>query len=84
MESGKSAIQNRIDQINTTKQAILTHCMCFDFAENKTHYQVIFPIGFYPEGIKAAKNIGKNDALKKMLDFMEKTWVESYPAQNQK
>lgn len=72
-----SIIQERIEKVETAKEAVRTHCMCAEFSEDDDYYRVVFPTGFRIDGIRASKDVGHARALNLMLDTMERTWTES-------
>lgn len=59
--------------------AVKTHCMCLRFETTGTHYRVIYPDGYYPNGVQVDKRLGKREALTRMLAAMERHWHESLP-----
>lgn len=68
-------IRNNIELVENLKQQVTGHCMCLDFIEDKFSYKVIFPQGYHIDGVNCDKNVGKQKALKKILDFMENVWM---------
>lgn len=54
------------------------HCMCAKFEEDATHYRVIYPEGYFPEGVQCSKGGGKYVALERLLIVMERHWKESF------
>lgn len=59
--------------------AVKSHCMCFRFEETGTHYRVIYPDGYFPNGAQVSKGLGKAEALSRLLGVMERHWKESFP-----
>lgn len=62
--------------------AVRDHCMCAEMREDKGYYYVIYPDGYFPQGIRASKGGGKWVALGHMLVVMERHWKESFPGGN--
>ena len=52
--------------------------MCFSLVEDPTHYTVIYPEGYYPNGVRVSKEHGKIVALKQILEAIEKHWKKSF------
>jgi hypothetical protein len=72
-------IQQRIAAASEAEQAVREHCMCLRFETTGTHYRVIYPDGYFPQGVQASKRMGKAEALTRMLDVMERHWKASFP-----
>lgn len=75
-------IQDRAALVYERKRAVLDHCMCANFSEDKGYYYVTYPEGYFPNGIRASKGGGKWVALGHMLVVMERHWKESFPGGN--
>ena len=73
-----STIHNRVAKVRDRLAAVKAHCMCLRFEETRTHYRVIYPDGYFPEGIQVDKRLGKHVALERMLIVMERHWKESF------
>ena len=71
-------VQERIKNVTELIIKVKSHCMCFDLIENATDYTVIYPYGYYPNGIKCTTDEGKASALKKLLVEMERHWQASF------
>ena len=72
-------LQDRMTKVSTARQRVLDHCMCWDLIEDRYYYMIILPPGYFPDGIRASKEVGATNALNKIHDAMERVWVESYP-----
>ena len=73
-------IQDNIEKLYEKLEEIKNHPMCFELREDAYCYTVMFPQGdFSVDGITCAKNIGKSNAIVKILDRMDKEWNNSYP-----
>jgi hypothetical protein len=72
-------VQERTEKVNDLKEQVTNHCMCLEFEEDSYYYIVFFPEGYFPNGVRCSKEIGKAIALQKILDNMEKVWKESFP-----
>lgn len=57
---------------------VKAHPMCLEFFSCSDCYEVRYPAGFALSGARAvfAKNGGKLKALDRLLDAMERHWVE--------
>lgn len=69
------SVQKNIENVESLKKQVVSHCMCADFQEDKSTYTIIFPAGFYPNGVRCNKDIGKARALRKLINFMEDIWL---------
>ncbi len=72
-------IQDRIERVEALKRQIENHCMCLNLTEDTARYLVVYPSGFYPQGVQAAKGTNKAVALQRILNAMEEHWLASYP-----
>ena len=72
-----STVQIRTKQVQNAIDAVKAHCMCARFEENRTHYRVIYPEGYFPDGVQVAKGGGKHTALARLLIVMERHWKDS-------
>ena len=69
----KQAVDNLIAKIKD-------HPMCLTFEDQVGCYQVIYPEGdFEINGVIASTGGGKLKALYRILERMERDWIESYP-----
>lgn len=69
----KQAVDNLIVKIKD-------HPMCLTFEDQGGGYQVIYPEGeFKVHGVRASAGGGKLKALYRILERMERDWIESYP-----
>lgn len=75
----ESIIQSRAEKVRERLAAVKAHCMCARFEEDRTHYRVIYPDGYFPAGVQVDKRLGKAVALERMLIVMERHWKESFP-----
>lgn len=61
-------------------EKVKSHCMCARFEDLGGAYRVLYADGFFPNGVQAAyAQCGKAVALERMLNVMERHWLESYP-----
>jgi len=70
-------IQGNIKSLNEITAMVRSHCMCLKFEETQTHFRVIYPEGYYPNGAQASKALGKTEALYRLLSIMERHWQAS-------
>lgn len=70
-------IQGNIKSLNEITAMVRSHCMCLKFEETRTHFRVIYPEGYYPDGVQVSKALGKAEALRKILVYMESHWQSS-------
>jgi len=73
-------IKENIKQAADAKAAVLAHCMCLKYEETGTHYRVIYPDGYYPNGVQVDKRLGKKEGHERLLAAMERHWKESFPS----
>ena len=59
------------------KTLVREHCMCAKFEDIGTHFRVVYPDGYYPNGAQAHKGSGQLVALNRLLEVMERHWKES-------
>lgn len=56
------------------------HPMCLRLEDSPQSATVFFPAGDFPtHGIRASYGAGKAVGLQRMLDAMERIWLESFP-----
>jgi hypothetical protein len=72
-----SVIQTRIEDVKEAKRTLLEHPCCFKLKETKDYYIVIHPDGYFPNGCRAGKDMGKAKALRVLERQCEKVWLES-------
>jgi len=70
-------IAENIETLERLLKEVNDHCMCAWFESTSDAYQVIYPIGYFPNGVRCNKGMGKAKALKRILSTMEKHWQES-------
>lgn len=63
--------------VEALKAEVKSHCMCLHFQELADRYRVIYPDGFFPNGVQASFGIGKAEALHRMLVAMEQHWQDA-------
>ena len=73
-------IQNRLEQVNSLISAIKEHHMCLYFTEDEMYYQVQYPNGYFPEGIRIAKDDNKAKVLERLIPKMDEHWDTNYPS----
>lgn len=71
-------IQENIRAVEALIDSVKKHCMCLKFEETKHHFIVIYPDGYYPNGCRITKEIGKIKALEKLHLKIEQHWQESF------
>lgn len=71
------AVSDNINAVAVALEAVKAHCMCLKFEETETHYRVIYPNGFFPDGSQVHKGMGKAAALNRLADAMERHWKSS-------
>lgn len=72
-------IKSNIKKLNDLIKEAKSHCMCLDFSETSNHFIIIYPDGYYPNGLRVEKGSNKSKALKTVIEYMEKHWQESFP-----
>jgi len=70
-------VQENIKAVNVATMKVGEHCMCAKFIEDPTHYTVYYPPGFYPNGARVDKRMGKAYALNRLLEVMERHYQEN-------
>ena len=72
-------ISERMFQIEDKLTEVRKHCMCLAVEETKHHYTVLYPPGFFLDGVRVGTTGegGKLAALGKLLEYMERHWQES-------
>lgn len=70
-------ITERVAEIADLEAQVKAHCMCARFETDGTHFRVLYPPGYYPDGVQASKGLGKAEALRRLLSAMERHWQES-------
>lgn len=68
-------IQENITAVDELKQKVKDHCLCAKFIEDRAHFIVLYPAGFFPNGARASKGLGKAGALEALLKVMERHWM---------
>jgi hypothetical protein len=67
--------QQNIAEVNRLIAEVRAHPMCLRWQDDHGVYLVIYPDGYYPNGVQAAHSqIGKAVALRRILDAMERHW----------
>jgi len=76
-----SIVQERTKEVNSLISQVKEHCMCSKFKDEGGRFMLYFPAGdFAVGGIRVSyHDMGKANALRVVLEKMEKYWVESYP-----
>ena len=76
-----SNVQENIAKVKLLIDEVKDHCMCAKFQDVGGAFIVIYPYGDFPvDGVRVGYlTNGKAWALKKMLEKMEKHWIESFP-----
>lgn len=71
-------VQENIEDVMIALDNAKSHCMCLKFEETDTHYRVIYPSGYFPEGAQVHKGMGKAKALNKLVEVMERHFKNNY------
>lgn len=68
--------RENVAEINRLIQEIQAHPMCLRWRHESGVYLVIYPEGYWPQGVQAAYGgqVGKIEALRRILDKMEQHW----------
>lgn len=72
------SVQENVALVNKALADVKDHCMCLKFEEDASHFRVIYPCGYFPEGVQVNKGMGKAAALNKMLEVMERHFKNNY------
>lgn len=78
---GNNPHQNKA-AVTAKLQEVKAHPMCLSFEDTGSSYRVIYPSGdeFWVDGLHATYlKLGKLAALERLLEVMEKHWLESFP-----
>jgi len=70
-------VRENVAALNAARAAVLAHCMCFKFTEQRDRFVVLFPEGYAVQGARmrfAAEGVSKRRALELLLATMEKYW----------
>lgn len=70
-------VQRNIQSFKDAKAEVLAHCMCFRFEDVGGKFRVIYPDGYFPNGVQVSKAMGKTKALQRLIEVMERHWKES-------
>jgi len=69
-----------IEKVNDLISKIKQHPMALKVTVSKAGILVIYPNGgFAVDGVRASFGIGKAKALGRVIEIMEKHWMQSYP-----
>lgn len=72
------SVKENIQEIKRLEALIESHCMAADFVKGRNIYLVIYPNGMFPDGAQVRYRKGeKIEALKILLDAMEKHWISN-------
>ncbi len=72
-------VQDNIANLEVALSEVKAHCMTLRFQEDEYYFTVIFPEGYFPNGVRASKGLGKIKALKLLLEKLEYYWMSSFP-----
>lgn len=72
-----SVIQERTQAVLTAKSLVTEHCMCAKFEDLGSKFRVIYPEGYFPDGVQVSTEMGRAAALGKLLEVMERHWKAS-------
>ena len=68
-------VRENMSELKVAKLAVVAHCMCARLEETADKYRVIYPPGYFPDGVQASKAVGKIKALGLMLAAMDRHWT---------
>jgi hypothetical protein len=67
--------RSNLAEVERLISEVREHPMCLHWRDDHGVYLVIYPEGYYPNGVQAAHSqIGKAEALRRMLNAMERHW----------
>ena len=69
-----SAIQTNLAEANAARAKLHAHCMAAKVTEDRHHVTVIFPPGYFPDGVRVTKANGIRWAYEQALIRMERAW----------
>lgn len=72
-----SIIAERTRIVNGLIESVKDYCLCAKFEDDGVKYRVIYPYGFFPDGVQCSQGMGKAVALEKILEIMERHWKSS-------
>jgi hypothetical protein len=72
-----SSVQERTEAVVAAKKLVTEHCMCAMFGDLGGKFRVIYPEGYYPDGVQVSTEMGRAAALGKLLEVMERHWKAS-------
>lgn len=72
-----NTVKERTHRVNDLIEQVKEHCMCARFEDDGVKFRVIYPEGYFPNGVQCSQGMGKAAALEKILDVMERHWKES-------
>lgn len=70
-------VQANIAALRAAREKVKTHCLAARIEETKDYLLVIFPPGYFPEGVRVTKARGSFWAHEQALIRMEKAWEDS-------
>ena len=70
-------IQENIARVDRGRRLVKEHCMAARVEEHRTHVLVIFPPGYFPDGVRVTTANGKAWAYDQALIRMERAWQEA-------
>lgn len=74
-----NTVTDSVATVRDLESQVKAHCMCLRYESDATHYRVIYPDGYFPNGVQVSKRLGKAEALRRILDAMERHWKGSIP-----
>lgn len=78
-------IQDRIQNVDTLIEKVRNHPLGFRLVDDGSRYTVTYPPGdFATHGVRCSYGLvhSKSEALTRILNAMERHWMESYPHVN--
>lgn len=72
-------IQQNIARIESLVQEIKSHPLALDVKFDSSQILVIYPSGYFPDGVRGRFNNDKIVILTKVLNAMEQHWKDSFP-----
>ena len=73
-------VQENIAKLARAQAALEDHPMCLKSELRDEGLLVIFPEGYFPQGVLIRRRESKLAMIAKALEIMERTWCESFPS----
>jgi hypothetical protein len=73
-------VKENVKKVEELVSQVQAHCMCAVFEDLGGAYRVLYAPGFQVDGVQAVyARCGKALALQRILDAMERHWLQDYP-----